>query len=188
MKLGFIVEGQGEVGALPVLARRLADAAGVAVEIGRPVRIKRTLMTHRAELERAVNLVAAQVGADGAIVLVLDADDDCPAEIGPRLLKAISQIRSDRKSAVIVANREFEAWFLAGASSLRGKRGLPPDLGDHPNPELPRDAKGWLADRMPRGYSETIDQPAFAQLIDLALARRAPSFDKLCRDLDRIMK
>jgi len=46
-----------------------------------------------------------------------------------------------------------------------------------------RDAKGWLHARMPKGYSETVDQPALAAVFDLTAARRSPSFDKLIRDL-----
>lgn len=46
-----------------------------------------------------------------------------------------------------------------------------------------RNPKAWLGDQMPNGYSETLDQPAFASSFDLALASRAPSFAKLLRDL-----
>jgi hypothetical protein len=39
---------------------------------------------------------------------------------------------------------------------------------------------------MPRGYSETLDQPALASIFDLDAAERVPSFSKLKRDLIRI--
>jgi hypothetical protein len=32
-------------------------------------------------------------------------------------------------------------------------------------------------------YAETIDQPSLASKFDLNAARRAPSFDKLCREI-----
>ena len=56
-----------------------------------------------------------------------------------------------------------------------------------PTPEGIRDAKGWLGNRMARGYSPTADQPVLTDLFDLALARRAPSFDKLVRELTRLL-
>ena len=37
-------------------------------------------------------------------------------------------------------------------------------------------------------YSETADQPAFADTFDLTLARRAPSFDKLYREMEQICR
>lgn len=30
-------------------------------------------------------LAAAKAGANGAVLVLLDADDDCPAELGPQL-------------------------------------------------------------------------------------------------------
>jgi hypothetical protein len=56
-----------------------------------------------------------------------------------------------------------------------------------PSPEAIRDAKGWLGQRMPRGYSPTTDQPALTGLFDLGLARSSPSFDKLVRELTRLL-
>jgi hypothetical protein len=55
------------------------------------------------------------------------------------------------------------------------------------DPESIRDAKGWLQKAMPPGrkYSETVDQPSLASKFDLNAARRAPSFDKMCREIER---
>lgn len=77
---------------------------------------------------------------------------------------------------VVVIPCEFEAWLIAGAVGLAGKRGLPPNLRPPPEPEGIRDAKGWLAARMARGYHETRDQEPFAAVFDLAGARSCPSF------------
>jgi len=92
-------------------------------------------------------------------------------------------------AGIVIANREFEAWSLAAAESLAGRRGLRPDLQAPADPESIRDAKGWLSQRMSARYSGTIDQPALAATMDLALAReRSPSFDKLVRDLERLLR
>ena len=69
---------------------------------------------------------------------------------------------------------EFESWFLAGAESLRGRHGLANDLVPPQDPESIRGAKEWLSDRMEssRKYTEVLDQPALAALVDLEMARR----------------
>jgi hypothetical protein len=175
---------------MPVLIRRLVDCLGIAMglEIPNPLRLPRGKILKETELRRAVELMARKTNPDGAVLIVLDADDDCPAELAPQLLSWAQAERSDRRIAVVMPKAEFEAWFLAAAVSLRGKRGLPQDLESPPNPEAVRDAKGWLGARLPKGYSETIDQPALAAFIDCESARTAPSFEKLVRDLRRLLE
>jgi hypothetical protein len=125
-----------------------------------------------------------KAGTDGAVVVLIDSEGDCPAELAPALLARARSARNDIRIAVILAHQEFEAWFLASASSLRGLRRLSQDIDDHPDPEGVRGCKEWLEARMlPNSkYSETADQPAFAAAFDLTLARQAPSFDKLYRE------
>ncbi len=187
LRLGAVVEGHGEVRAVPVLLRRmLAEIRpGSAVRIPTPVRYPRSRLLRTGELERAVVLAAEQAGEGAAVLVLIDADDDCPAELAPSLLRRVRGRLADRPSTVVLAKREFEAWFLAAARSLRGYRGLPQDLEPPTDPEGVRGAKEWLAHRMGR-YRPTLDQPALAAIMDLEEARRAPSFDKLWRDLERI--
>lgn len=187
MKFGLIVEGHGDASALPILLRRSLAMRGIHhVEIPQPLRLPRSKIVKRDELARAVEFMASRSAPDGRILVVLDADDDCPASLAPQLSRWVHEARPDRPSSVILANAEFEAWFLAGAASLRSRRGLPADLASPPDPERIRDAKGWLSERMPQRYSETLDQPALAAVVDLEQARSAPSFDKFQRDLDRL--
>lgn len=187
MKVGIIVEGHGEVEAFPIVVRRLLEQQGISdLEIPRPFRLPKGKMRKPAELARAVELVARKTGPDGALLVLVDADDDCPARLGPQILEQVQGVRSDRPASVVVAKREFEAWLLGAADSLRGQRGLPSDLAAPESPESVRDAKGWLGAKMPTGYSETVDQPALASVFDLQAAERLPSFAKLKRDLIRI--
>jgi hypothetical protein len=98
------------------------------------------------------------------------------------LLEVARAARADREIGVVVVQREFEAWYLASASSLRGIGGLPDDLVAPPNHEQIRDAKGWLAQRMPSGYAPTVDQPRFAASFSLEQARANRSFRR-CEQL-----
>jgi hypothetical protein len=142
-----IVEGHGEVEAVPLLIRRIAleqCVPPVSVITPRPIRVSRSKLVQPGELERAVTLALHQIDGDGAVVVVLDADDDGPATIGPVLLARAQVMAASRANVpvrVVIAKAEFEAWFLAAAISLRGRRGLPEDLQPPDAPESKRDAK-----------------------------------------------
>lgn len=182
--IGCIVEGHGEVEAVPILIRRLAAQFDptLSVRVPHPIRIPKSKLIKEGELERAVDLMARKVAPAGAILVLLDSDEDCPATLGPDLLARARRARSDLPVAVVLAKHEYEAWFLAAASSLRGQRGLQEDLAVPSEPETIRGAKEWLSARMAgnHAYVETLDQPAFTKTFDLDQAGRSDSFDK-CR-------
>lgn len=190
-ELACIVEGDGEIEAVPVAIRKIAQEIlpELALRI-HPLRVPRTRLVKPGELERSVELAARRVGRGGAILVVLDSDDDCPATLGPELLARARRVRSDLPIRVVLAKREFEAWFLASAISLRGLRGLAGDLEPPLDPESIRGAKEWLTARMTTGhsYTETLDQAALAASLDLHQARAAPSFDKFFRDVAALVE
>ena len=127
----------------------------------------------------------------GAILIVLDADDDCPVEVGTRILAWANQARNDLPIGVVIANREYEAWFLAAAQSLQGHRGLPVDLAAPSEPESVRGAKEWLSRYMRCGqpYAPTRHQASFSAQIDLELARQnSRSFRKLDKEVRRLVE
>jgi hypothetical protein len=183
--LTCIVEGHGEEEAIPVTVRRIANR--VAPELVLKIhnfRVHGNKLVKPGELERSVELAARRAGRDGAILIVMDCDDDCPATLGPELLARAQRARPDMPIRVVLAKREFEAWFLASAESLRGRRGLAPDLEVPSDPEAIRGAKEWLTARMVEGRRYgALDQSAFAAVFDLEQARRASSFDKFFRDV-----
>lgn len=187
-----IVEGHGEVAAVPILLRRIAAELleRQDVEVLRPHRLQRGRIVAAAQdLQKALQLARLKVaGADKGIVLVLlDADDDCPADLAPALLKKIRQ--PGFEASVVVAKREFEAWFLAAARSLRGHPRVL-DMAEAPDgPESIRGAKEYLKSKILNEpvYSETVDQPSLVACLDLSEARASPSFDKLCRDMARLL-
>ena len=184
-----VVEGFGEVEAVPLLVRRWFESRNLEVpQIPRPIRIPKRRLLSAGELERTIEQAARRSGPEGAILVLVDADDDCAAELGPRILDRARTARGDRAIAVVLPVVEFEAWLLASAESLGGRRGLPEALQPPDSPEAVRDAKGWLSERMTSGrvYAPTRDQAALAQAIDLTLAERAPSFRKFVRELEAL--
>ena len=143
--IATIVEDHGEVDAVPILLRRIAKRVTprVGVQLPPPIRVKRNQVLRADELERAVELAARQTGEDGCILILLDADDDCPAEIAPEVLLRAIEARGDRDIRVVLAKAEYEAWFLASADSIAGQYGIDAAATAPDDPESIRGAKEW---------------------------------------------
>ena len=182
MMIQPIVEGQGDEAAVPLLLRRLLNEAQAwGIEVARPHRKRRTQLVKKDSLQSAVGIAALRDDCAGILVL-FDADDDCPKRLAPTLEEWAREAAGGKPCAVVMANREYEAWFLASIESLRGRASILRDAISHPDPEVPRDAKGELERWMPRGasYSATVDQAVLTAHLDLESAyRRCRSFRKL---------
>jgi hypothetical protein len=192
IRIAPIVEGHGEVEAVPILLRRIWSelVGGAFAEVLKPIRQPRSKLFKEEELARAVALARGKLdSAEKAehrtlILATMDSNGDCPAVHGPRLLAAPQEASGRHPVACVLVKREFETWFVAAAESLQQYLTLD-DL-----PEAPEEAgygKGWIRHHFAYAtYSETTDQPALTATMDLALCRRrSPSFDKLCRELER---
>jgi hypothetical protein len=98
--------------------------------------------------------------------------------------------------AIAFACKEYESWLIAGVESLAGKplreglegiaAGTKPPNGNLE--EAPRDAKGWLSDRMKVKYKPVRDQSYLTELVDLQLVRDRPmrSFRRLENALSQL--
>ena len=184
-----IVEGESEEEAIPVLLRRLLDRLGRwNVLVARPFRLSRTKMARKGELERALIQGLRSRQGVTCVLVVLDADDDDPALLEALLLEQCRAI-TPLPSAVVVATRELEAWFLGSKDSLRGVHGIKPNANAPEEPEAIRGAKERLSRNMiGQHYVPVDDQPAFAARMDLELAlRRCASFRRLADGLERIL-
>lgn len=177
-----IVEGHGECEALPALLHRIAQsvAGREALRVNSPIRVKLGSFLNDGDyFQRYVKLAAAKAAQEGGSVLILlDCEDQCPAELGPKLLTKAQAVRPDVNIIVTLAYREYETWFLTAAQSLRGLHTLPPDLDPPEDPETIRDAKGWLSKQMRHGYDPVRHQPDFSRKFDLDAARANPSFER----------
>lgn len=185
MKLYAIVEGEGEVQALPVLLRRLLHdtASCYQVQVGPPLRRKQHEFHREDALQRAVRLAVLQPDC-AAILVVFDGEDVCPALVGVQVKGWAQAAAGSVPCEVVVAFREYESWFLAAVESLRGHCRIADDAEAPTDPEARRNAKGELERFMPRGasYSPTIHQARLSNAIDLAqVHRRSRSFRKLVK-------
>ena len=191
-RVAAIVEGVGEVEAVPLLIRRIAGTVvpGLTLETPRPFRVRRNQIVKPGQLERYVELVIRRHGSECGVLVLLDANGDCPAELGPALRDRVFRARSDARVEVVLANSEYEAWFLAALDSLRGKRGIATGAAPPDQPEEIRDAKGRLRRETPQSqpYDPVDDQAPLTGVFDLDRAReRSPSFRKMWRAVSTLL-
>lgn len=181
-----IVEGKGEVEAVPKLLQRLyrQGRRHGFLRVNPAIRIKAgSFLSDEDYFRRYVELASrkAQGQPRGHVLILLDCEDDCAGKLGPRLLARARKVHPEIPFTVILAHREFETWFLAAASSLRSVGGLPADLEAPTDSEAIRGAKEWLAARMPNGYDAPNHQPLFTEFFSFAQAAAVPSFARLQR-------
>lgn len=94
------------------------------------------------------------------MLVLLDADDDCPAELGPELLRRAAEA-TQLPVRVVLPKIEIEAWVLSRIESVRGVRGISRGAKTPADPESIRNAKAALSDRMDgtRGYVPLLTCP-----------------------------
>ena len=184
-----IVEGHGEVQAVPTLLRRLVGVAEAwaDVRIGRPIRCKRSQLVDETQLRKRVRLARRREHRN-TVLIIFDSDDDCPVELAERVRGWVAA-EAGPYCEVVLAKCEYEAWFLATIESLRTHSDVMDDAEPHPHPELPRDAKGRLGALMRTSYSETVHQAAFSDMFCMAAAyARCRSFRKLTSSFGRLIE
>ena len=158
--------------------------------IVRPFRVPwGTLVNVDGELERYAAMAISEGGPTTKLIVVLDADDYCPAQLGPQLLRRLRTRFPDNPASVNVADREYESWFIASSESIAFHVGSDAVFAVPPNIERTRNAKRWLSRNvLGRSYKETDDQASFSSIIDVPLARqRSQSFNRFCREMERLL-
>jgi len=180
-----IVEGQSEVISMPILIRRiLAQIECYSLGVVKPYRVKRNKVIREEQLENVVKIGLNDREDICAIMVILDADDDCPHELSPALLNRLKKV-TDLPVSVIIAKNELECWFLGAKESLRGIRGIKTDAISPQNPE-DINGKGGIKRNLIIGgyYNEVDDQPAFADRFDInQAALKCPSLNRFINKL-----
>ncbi len=102
------------------------------------------------------------------ILICLDADKDCTADIAKLVRSYASFIPNDIRIEPIIFIREFEAFFCTAAFCARKKVLVSPKKLNR-NAEDLSDAKGWITNNIqPDGiYSESVDQARLTSLLNL---------------------
>jgi hypothetical protein len=198
-----VVEGQTEQGCVERLLHRVWHEL-----LGQPERLQvvEPFRGHRDELvhpnglvltdtvSRALVKLRSKAKKDALarplVLILLDAESDCPTTLAPRLLEvARKALPGDVPVSCVLAKRMLENWIVAGASTLAGVNGLPDLLPARDQFEERRGAS-WLEAQLrsqnkARKYRKTDDAEVFVRMMALQECRdNAPSFDKLCRELE----
>lgn len=189
-----VVEGDGEERAAPQLIRRILGERLLRYDINvpRPI-IAKGASTFDKKSEQLLRY-AIKEGCDGILVLI-DADDECPYEKARIVSQKASTLGLNVPVAVVYAKSEYETWFISSLSShsgddIRSWLGLDPSVNAPDNVEDIRGAKEWLSRRMPSGrrYKETTDQEHLTPHIDFDLAYfRSRSFRRLCHAVEQLV-
>ena len=177
-KLHLIVEGEGDVQAVPILVRNILIAH----------ELNHVQLTHpqiSGDIHKATKRLGDFIGYGlknaCPILWVLDCDDKadgtvgCPVRHVTNLRAAIKQLPIHLNQTVEFAffTKEFESLFLAEQQALKDFYGLPASLKIDAGAALRRNAKGEIGKLLgkDRGYKESIDQAKLAARLDLGTCR-----------------
>lgn len=208
-KLVPIVEGDGELNALPVLLRRLLHDEWQRYDWGilRPINAHGCGgLTTPNGIERFIEYALLEPECDGVLVLI-DGDavhhlpdrqrpeNDCSPAFASVLAQRVRALAPRAPVVIVIVRWEYEAWFLASVESIAGRPikglpGLPADTQFSGDVESERNPKGWIEARFPPGrrYSETRDQAAITSLLDLNLVdERSRSFRRLKNAIQQVI-
>jgi hypothetical protein len=204
--ISIIVEGQTEVDSIERLLQRIwneilhvpyrlqvlpasrAPHASLIQTDGEMLPAK--VQEARLKLER---YLSHGLPASGCVLLLLDADRNCPAELGPQLALAMtSDHPPEIRSFCVLAKRMFENWIIAGAGTLAKVNGLPEAI---PERDKPEDLSGaaWLESQLRsvksnRKYKKTEDAKVFVKAMDIVECQaKSRSFERLVRKLSQLV-
>ncbi len=198
MAKGFmVVEGHGDgQAALNLVARLWRDLKLGPFHWAEPLRGKN--LHQERGIQKVCGLVRSK-SETGALLILRDEDDGCPKDLAPLAARWVGEQRLPFPAAVVLAHREFEAFFLPCISRMAGRKlrnrfglerdGLHPSTQFTDDPQAVRGVKEWLSRHMPRGrtYKPTVDQLPLTQMIDFELLRKCspdlPCFGSLERAL-----
>ena len=188
-----VVEGQGDRCSVPGLLYRVLqhfDRDDIQVRKPKTAKGKGNLLR---DYEKYVRYAAMEPGCAGILVL-LDADDQCPVEEVHKLTERTKALNLQQSVRIVYANREYETWILANIDSEQGE-GIRARLGIDGSASYQGDvdsihAKSWLKGKMPRGrsYKETSDQRSLTAFIDIEhTRRRSRSFRRFCHAVEELV-
>ncbi len=174
----LVVEGHGEQDAMRNLATRLWVDLGLPPVVWAPP-IRGTDVKTQGGILKSCENIRSHGDCDRALMLRdADDDDDCPARFGPETAAWVAAAKLPFPVAVVLARREYEAWFLAclpviAGRSIRPGVVIPEGTVFDGDPEEKRDAKGWLTKCYPKGkaYRPTTDQLALTRMLDFTMLR-----------------
>jgi hypothetical protein len=186
-----VVEGKGDLEAVPVLLRRtLDDMSRRDVRVIRPHERGEWPRVRR-RFEQFFS-VAVSEGAPVLWVLDFDCDDcTCVASVAAEMYERARQVRAGWPFRAAFMVKEYESLFLAEQRAAQQVlTALPDGLMFPDDPEAVRPAKEWLSRNMPKGsaYKPSVHQAPITARLDLTrLEEASPSYRHLKRSVERLL-
>lgn len=181
MRVVALVEGYGDVKAVPNLVSRSASLFATPCEMVHPIRAGEWKSLRReGQLERFLDLAASR--APDLILIILDLEDDCVAQeaAAARARVAIWLGSRSLKVETVFINREYETLFLQEPSCFN----IPSPQHIPSNPEQVRGAKERIRQITGKKYKETQDQARFTQSLNLTdLFQASRAYRRLCKSV-----
>lgn len=181
-----IVEGHGEIPAVPILIRNILAAQGIHDVQPLPARRHGEYATVTRKFDN-IFLAAVKEGAPILWVMDFDSKDyDCPVKEAHILLTRAETLRPGWPIKIAFLVKEYETLFLIDEAATRK---IFPDIPSQTlfptNPESIRGAKEWLSKARPSqgsAYKETVHQAKITAHLNLDLLRtRSADFAHLER-------
>lgn len=199
-RLTLLVEGAGDVRAVPALIYRLLEKHGgtAGLYIDTPIEVGNlfALVQHGNE-EVWLNRVgtAAKRRELAGVLLLIDGDCDqktvrtsegnklfCATTIAAFLALRARTVGAGTSFsfAAVFARQEYESWLIGGIPNLSELVKPRTDIPQGDLESAPRGAKEWLRDNLKDGYKPTRHQAELTRRIDLELLpKRMRSFRRL---------
>lgn len=177
--VGLVVEGAGDLRALPIVLRAHLSAREEFRDVlGKPVPLHgRTKAFVPGGIEKYVAVAASRPGCVGVLV-VLDGEGDCVAADGFSLRQRADQV-SRVPVRTALADRDFEDWLYASAETL--------GLGLDGYADGQRGQHALKKALKPASYTKPVWQPRLASRLDVPLARsRSTSLDRCLNRFDEL--
>ena len=123
-----VVEGDGDATAFPELLVRILQERysryDVLIARGKTKVVKANSRDKlEVNLDRFLRHAQRKPGC-GAILILVDADVDCPITLAQRLSERCDEIGTKCPVQIVCARRSYESWFLASLDTIKGKYGI----------------------------------------------------------------
>ncbi|MET4104999.1 DUF4276 family protein [Hymenobacter sp. UYP22] len=192
-RLIALVEGPGDVTAVPVLLRKLFQQnhdfdwmPGDPMKVGELPALRKKLRNFAEALRIKMN-----DGKCHGVLVLLDMEDGCPRDEAWALASDFAAFGLPYPVAVVFAYREYEEWLVASLPTIAPNVASLPNVlvRDYPI-EGKRGVKEWLTRQMPAGtiYKETTDQASFTAYLNAELALECRSFQRLTKAVAEITR
>ena len=194
-----VVEGPGDVAALPILLRLILDyLQEYEIGVATPKNAHGSgNLLRPSGLEKFVEYAWRTTGAGGVLV-VMDTESPgmCPKTAAPALASRLREVGAPRSISIVLAKTEYEVWLISSIESIAGKT-LKGSASIDPATTAPVDCesivnpKAWIERHFERQstYKETLHQAAMSAYVNPVLAeQRSRSFRRLVNAIRQLVQ